>query len=466
MKKYVILILTVVLISFSGVKKVSAGEIIYSEIKDNTISVFAELPDSQETEKRLLIDEKTAKISSFSDSPSVNTIFLTDRSAVLKDSKEEYCRIIRNILETDGENDKFSFVSFDDQKVTKDVDFTVKQLDILNAAEKLIYEEGSMALTEPVDFAEKMFENADESFCRIILFTKTENIKSFKSFEKYKYPLYAVLTDVSENSSVPDVSEFENAGMFFRYCRCIGKTDPDSISDFIVKNSKICRISAVIPEKLPETVSDRTVVLELSTDDAKYSFSQKAEIPSVSTGVSAKKDGKMIFVPVLFVFLVLVLVFLSFAALVSVKKKKKTNHASPSGTLNVSGTAVIAPKKGKGTLVSNAGTKMLFEDTGEYRIVLTGKGNNNRNIVLVSSKETIIGRNQYQADEIIYDERSVSQKHCRIYTRENRVFVEDLNSLNHTFVNGNEIKDETEITTGSVLKIGRIEFDVQIIFSR
>ncbi len=464
MKKFVILILTFVLLSFSGVQPVNAGEIIYSEINGNTINIFTELSDSSVNCERLLIDDEIAEVSSFSALPAVNTVFLTDRSAVTKESHEEYCRIIRNILEADEENDKLSFVSFDDEEIIKDVDFTGKQLDILSASEKLTYADSSMSLNQPVSFAENMFENTDESFCRIILFTKTENLKSFKSYEKYKYPLYAVLIDDPEENFSPEISEFEKSGIFFRYCRCIGKTDPDSISDFIIKNSKICRFGAVIPDKFLKSDSERTVVLELSSDNTEYSVSQKVLIHSFVSEDNSESKNKIILVLSLSGFIILLLV--SSAAVISVRKKNKAKQNSPSITLNVSESTAALPKKGKGTLVSAAGTKMLFEDTGEFRIVLSGKGENNRNIVLVSSKETVIGRNQYQADEVIYDERSVSQKHCRIYTRENRVFVEDLNSLNHTFVNGEEIKDETEIMTGSVLKIGRIEFDVQIIFGR
>lgn len=464
MKKYIILIMTAVLLSFSDIQPVSAGEIMYSEIKDNTINVFTELPDSTVNEKQLLIDGEAVKISSFSDSPAVNTVFLTDCSVISGENHEKYCRVIRNILETDGENDKFSFISFDDEEIIKDSDFTGKQLDILNAAEKLTFADSSMPLNQPVSYAENMFENTDESFCRIILFTNTANLESFSSFEKYKYPVFAVLTDDSEAALAADFSKLKNSVSVFRYCRCTGKFDPDSISDFIANSSRVCRLEAAIPEKFLDYDSERTVVLEFSSEDAEYSFSQKVEIPSYINNKSTGRKNRTVLISALTVFIILMLV--SFAAAASVRKKKKADHKTSSNTLNVTGTAVIPPEKVKGTLVSDAGTKMLFEDTGEYRIVLSGKGENTRNIVLISSRETVIGRNQYQADEVIYDERSISQKHCRIYTRENRVFVEDLNSLNHTFVNGEEIKDETEIKTGSVLKIGRIEFDVQIIFGR
>lgn len=466
MRKLVLLLALSALMLFSGAHSVKAGELVYSSVNGSRIDVFADVSDSNVKAESLLIDGKRAEITYFSDSPSVNTVFVTDRSAINNSSKEDYCRIIRNILEHNEENDRSCFVSFDNEKTEKDVDFTGKQLDILNAAEKLMPSDGMINLMQPIEYSEKLFENcSDESFCRIILFTKTEKIESVEFTEKYKYPVYAVLMDDFGDTSSPDVSGLESAGFVFRYCQSVGKMNAESISDFIINSSRVCRISAVIPEAFLESSVERTVVISMMSDNTEFSFSKKMFIPSSADTLYENRKNRLIRAVAAVVFGLLIAAALAVMIKVLLKRKKR-DLPEGSNTLNVNKTSVLGQKKGRGTLVSDAGTKMLFDNTSEYRIVLSGKGDNSRNIVLVSSKESVIGRNQYQADEVIYDERSVSQKHCRIYTRENRVFVEDLNSLNHTYVNGEEITDETEITTGSVLKLGRIEFDVQIIYGR
>ncbi len=43
-----------------------------------------------------------------------------------------------------------------------------------------------------------------------------------------------------------------------------------------------------------------------------------------------------------------------------------------------------------------------------------------------------------------------------------KIYIEDLGSLNHTYVDGEEVTEETELFSGSVLKIGRVVFDVRI----
>lgn len=56
----------------------------------------------------------------------------------------------------------------------------------------------------------------------------------------------------------------------------------------------------------------------------------------------------------------------------------------------------------------------------------------------------------------------VSRHHCAIVVEEGFVAVRDFNSKNGTFVNGQRITGETELKSGDHLKVGQIEFEVQI----
>ena len=115
-----------------------------------------------------------------------------------------------------------------------------------------------------------------------------------------------------------------------------------------------------------------------------------------------------------------------------------------------------------GTVLNAMSTRILFRESAEKKIVLTNIADKEHVIEISSLKPSVIGRNQSLADAVIYNERSVSQKHCRIFCRNSKVYVEDLDSLNHTFVDGEQITEETELFSGSVLKIGRISFSVRI----
>lgn len=70
----------------------------------------------------------------------------------------------------------------------------------------------------------------------------------------------------------------------------------------------------------------------------------------------------------------------------------------------------------------------------------------NNNIIIGRTN----GDNVYQ---IIYD-RQVSQKHCKLYVQDKKLFVCDMGSLNHTILNGEIITTAVECRNGDVIKVG------------
>jgi pSer/pThr/pTyr-binding forkhead associated (FHA) protein len=73
-----------------------------------------------------------------------------------------------------------------------------------------------------------------------------------------------------------------------------------------------------------------------------------------------------------------------------------------------------------------------------------------------------LGRNVDKVNIAIDYNRTVSGQHCQIYTRNNRFYINDLNSANKTYVNGRVITGETEITPGTKIRLGEVEFSVEM----
>lgn len=67
-----------------------------------------------------------------------------------------------------------------------------------------------------------------------------------------------------------------------------------------------------------------------------------------------------------------------------------------------------------------------------------------------------IGRSA-EADVRI-DDRYASGVHARIFTRDRRTFVEDMNSTNGTLLNDATLNGEAELIDGDVVRIGDTEF--------
>lgn len=59
-------------------------------------------------------------------------------------------------------------------------------------------------------------------------------------------------------------------------------------------------------------------------------------------------------------------------------------------------------------------------------------------------------------------ESSVSSHHCEILLRGNDVVVNDLNSTNGTFINGDKITGEAVLKPGQILRLGQVELRLEV----
>lgn len=82
----------------------------------------------------------------------------------------------------------------------------------------------------------------------------------------------------------------------------------------------------------------------------------------------------------------------------------------------------------------------------------------------VEGDDFLIGRSAGAVDGVIPVEysRAVSRKHCLITKMNNKYFVQDLKSVNHTLVNGVMIPpyELTELENNDILSVADIEFRV------
>jgi hypothetical protein len=73
---------------------------------------------------------------------------------------------------------------------------------------------------------------------------------------------------------------------------------------------------------------------------------------------------------------------------------------------------------------------------------------------------TVIGRDATSGIRLEHDE-FVSARHARIEPRPEGALVDDLGSLNGTFVNGSKVKRAKVAKAGDVIKVGATELQVQ-----
>ena len=106
------------------------------------------------------------------------------------------------------------------------------------------------------------------------------------------------------------------------------------------------------------------------------------------------------------------------------------------------------------------------QDTA-LKLIYSGK--NNRIEFNIGDKEFLIGRDAKEADGVITEEisKAVSRKHCLITKMQKKYFVQDLESVNRTLVNGIMIPpyELMEIEDNAILSVADIEFRVKIFCS-
>ena len=77
-----------------------------------------------------------------------------------------------------------------------------------------------------------------------------------------------------------------------------------------------------------------------------------------------------------------------------------------------------------------------------------------------------IGRKPYhnEATLILNDDHMVSKTHCMIYEIDGRLAIRDMESTNHTYVNGAKVEESMYLENNAILKVGNSNF--RIYFAR
>ena len=116
---------------------------------------------------------------------------------------------------------------------------------------------------------------------------------------------------------------------------------------------------------------------------------------------------------------------------------------------------------------TESGNKPVEEETvildGRYLLVLRDRLSPEKIFRYPLDDNVIVGRNVDRVQVAIDSSRTISGQHCEFYVKANRFFVRDLNSINHTYLDGKMIKGEAEVVSGSIVKLGEAEFCIEIM---
>lgn len=92
--------------------------------------------------------------------------------------------------------------------------------------------------------------------------------------------------------------------------------------------------------------------------------------------------------------------------------------------------------------------------------LLVAQGPNQGKAIAINKPEFVIGRDP--GCHLRPASQTVSKRHCALRLKGERAFVEDLKSTNGTFINDAQLQGEKEIKNGDRLRIGPLDFRVQL----
>jgi len=81
-------------------------------------------------------------------------------------------------------------------------------------------------------------------------------------------------------------------------------------------------------------------------------------------------------------------------------------------------------------------------------------------IIPISRSAFVIGRGTHSSLQLT--SRFISRRHCALFVRGAKIFVEDFASRNGTFVNGARIQGQHQLRSGDHLHVGPLEFQLQV----
>jgi len=92
-------------------------------------------------------------------------------------------------------------------------------------------------------------------------------------------------------------------------------------------------------------------------------------------------------------------------------------------------------------------------------IKLVAKHNGKRTVIPLRATVAVIGRSHGNAVRI--PSADVSRRHCRLLCKDGVVTVEDMESVNGTFLNGRRLKSPEVVEPGDQIEVGPVQFTIE-----
>lgn len=107
--------------------------------------------------------------------------------------------------------------------------------------------------------------------------------------------------------------------------------------------------------------------------------------------------------------------------------------------------------------------KKQNEDKMHGNLYFVSKSSGVKVNILINKEPFILGKNPRLVDGVLGMSPTISRKHCVITYEGGQYYIEDLDSVNHTYVNGTMVKkgEKCPINPGDQIRLAEVEFAIE-----
>lgn len=111
-----------------------------------------------------------------------------------------------------------------------------------------------------------------------------------------------------------------------------------------------------------------------------------------------------------------------------------------------------------------AETEILSTSKDEEKkyAVITYKQDDNEKEFTMTDNIICIGRDPDTCDILIADDRFIGREHALVYYKNNKIYIVDINSKNGTYINGERLLGQKQISGNTKVKLGKTELEIKV----
>lgn len=417
-------------------------------------------------------------------SPMRTLIMLDNSISIPSGSRGRIAELLNGIIDAHAGKEVFRFATFSDKVNYLSDTYSDDYTALKNVIASITYNDQETYLTDVLyDLIDDLNKDAYMGYTRVIIISDGVDNKQLgvtreevnAKLKETPYPIYTVGTLTGKNND-----QLENMFALSRisgteYFVLENTQIPAIVSEFS-KDAQMTVVDAQIPEdaKVGGKQSSKLVFSDGTqlVFDVQMPFHVKKaqeepvvkqeteEVPVPAQTVPEEKvtEEKEKEFPVLLVAGIVIAVILAVAAattiivIVGKKKKKVPVDGGESGSTEYAfDTETQRIEEEEGGVLPPSGQRRK----SKYRVTFSAKSDMSRTYQCELKNSISLGK--VNGNDIVINAPTVSKRHCMITNRNGRIFIQDLNSTNGTYVNSERINFETEIFSGTTIRLGKEE---------